>query len=788
MLKNYIKTAWRNIVHNKTAALINIGGLALGMAVSFMLLLYVYNEWSFDKYHPKSDRLYQVFKNQPFSGEIRTKAFTPQKLAAVLKKDFPEVENVARINEARDFLVAYKNKAIKLNTVAVDPSLLQMFSFDVIYGSDATALNDPSSIILTQSSATAIFGKQNPVGQVVKFANQFPLKVNAVIADNPQNSSFTFKAVIPWAAFIAQAPWLKDENWDNYSYFTYVLLKKGATAATVNGKIANLIGKHYAPDKNIKLFIYPFTRLHLYGDFENGINVGGSIQYVRLFLFLAIGILFIACVNFMNLSTAQSQKRAREVGVRKAIGAGRAGLIAQFLGESLLMAVCALLVATILTIIFFPVFASLVGVDLHIPYTNYWVWFAAVAITIITGLLAGSYPALFLSSFNPVKVLKGQFAGGKKTVLPRQALVVIQFTFAICLIISSAFIYRQIRFIADRPVGYNKNGLIEMPIDGAMFNSFESFRRDAIEAGAITNAAVISEPITNVTGASWNNTWPGQLPGEEKTPIDCFGVTYHFIDTYQLKITEGRDFYKSRPSDSTAVVLNRAAVKLMRLIEPIGKTINWMGANRQVIGVVDDFVWGSPYAPVKPTIIGFMKDWVGNIGLRLNPKASVATSLSSLQSIYKKYNPEYPFDYRFTDESFSHKFHKEKILGTMAVIFTCLAIVISCLGLIGLATFSAEQRRKEISIRKVLGATISNIWIKLSFEFILLVFIAFVIGSAISWYGVNKWLSQYAYHTSLNVWVFILTLATSLLICMFAVSCQAIKAAMVNPVKNLRAE
>jgi putative ABC transport system permease protein len=787
MLKNYFKIAWRNLISNKVSSLINIGGLAVGMAISFMLLLYVYNEFSFDKFHTNNGRLYQVFKNQTGNGEIKTKAFTPQKLAAILKKDFPEVENVARINEAKDFLISYNNKALKINTVAVDPALLQIFDFEFISGSKRNALADPLSIIITRSSAKALFGNSDAVGKTIKF-DQYPLKVSAVIADHPLNSSFSFKAIIPWEEFLIQQPWLKNEGWDNYSYFTYVLLKSGASVNVVNTKIKNLVGEHFPQDKDVKLFMYPYQRLHLYGEFKNGVNTGGSIAYVRLFLLLAIGILLIACINFMNLSTAQSEKRAREVGIRKAMGAQRLALIKQFMGESMLMALLSFALSFILIVLLLPVFVSITHLQLNIPYSNVWAWGIALAVTLFTGFIAGSYPALFLSAFNPIKVLKGQFSATNSTVRPRQVLVVLQFTFAVCLILSSIYIYKQINYIAGRPVGYNRNGLIEMPLDGAMFDSFENFRHDAITAGAITEGAVISEPINSLTGASWKNIWPGQLPGEDMIPIDCIAATYHFIDTYQFKIVEGRDFDRGVKTDSTAIILNQAAVKLMRLNEPLGKTIKWMGADRKVVGVVKDFVWGSPYEPVKPTIIGFMKDWVGNIGLRLNPDKPVNESLAILSSIYKKYNPAYPFEYKFTDESFSKKFQSEQLLGTMSVVFTFLAIIISCLGLFGLASFSAEQRRKEISIRKVLGASVPTLWFKLSQEFLRLVVIAFIIGSAISWYNINNWLSAYTYHTSLSAGVFIITFLLSLFICLIAVSWQAVKAAWANPVKNLRSE
>ncbi|MGY4536343.1 putative ABC transport system permease protein [Mucilaginibacter sp. UYNi724] len=787
MLKNYFKIAWRNLIRNKISSFINIGGLAIGMAVSFMLLLYVYNEYSVDKFNVNGDRLYQVFKNQPGNGEIQTKWFTPQLLAGVLRKDYPEIANAARINEAKDITIFYKDKGLKFNTVAVDPDILNMFSFDFTQGNKSSALTDPTSIVLMESSAKAIFGNKDPVGQVVKFGNQFPMKVSAVIKDNP-NSSFTFKVIIPWDAFLSQQPWLKGENWDNYGYATYVLLKPGASATSVNVKIKNLIGEHFPADKQVKLFIYPFTDLHLRGNFKNGVNVGGSIDYARLFFFLAIGILLIACINFMNLSTARSERRAREVGIRKAIGARRITLIQQFMGESLLMAFVALAISLMLVIILMPVFKNIIGIQLNIPYSNLWAWVVALTVTVLTGLFAGSYPALFLSSFNPVKVLKGHFANINATVKPRQVLVVVQFTFATCLIVSSIFVYRQINYIKGLPIGYNRSGLIELPVDGAMYDKFESFRQDAISTGAITDAASISEPITTLTSATWKNKWPGQLPGEDKIPIDCIAVTYHMLNTYQIKIIQGRDFAADRPSDSTAVVLNEAAVHLMRLNDPVGQKITWMNAERTVIGVVKNFVWGSPYDAVKPTIIGFTKGWIGNIGLRLNPANSVSKNLGLLQDIYRKYNPYYPFDYKFTDESFAQKFKSEQQLGTMAIMFTCLAIVISCLGLFGLASFSAERRGKEISIRKILGAGTAGLWLKLSQEFVKLVLISFVIGAAISWYNINQWLKSYTYHTGFNIWVFVATLFLSIALCLVAVSWQAIKAAWVNPVKNLRSE
>lgn len=769
-------------------SIINIGGLALGMAVSFMLLLYVYNEFSFDKFNVNSDMLYQVMRNQPSNGELMTNSATPVPLAPAIIKDFPEIAKVSRTNWSYDILMNYKDKAVKINTMAADPDLLDMFSFDYIFGSRKSAFANMSSIVLTASGAKALFGDDNPIGQVIKLNNQFPLKVSAVIKDNPANSSLFFKALISWDQISAQQSWIKTSGWGNYSFQTYVMLKPGVSLALVNSKLKYLVKRYDPNNKENTLFLYPFVRLHLYSQFKNGINTGGRVDSVFLFLMLAIGILIIACINFMNLSTARSERRAREVGVRKAVGARRFALVKQFMGESLLMAFLSLVLALILIVILIPVFNDLIRLQLKLPVANIWAWAAALAVTIITGLIAGSYPAIFLSSFNPVKVLKGQVISARSTVKPRQVLVVFQFAFATLLILGSIFIYKQIYYIKDRPVGYDKNGLVDMPDEGVMDTKFESFRQDAINAGAITDGALTSMSIANNGSSSWGITWQGQLPGEDKLPIDQLVGTYHLVSTYGLKLIVGRDFSVAYPTDSSAILLNEAAVKLMRFKEPLGQIVKYQDRPCKVVGVVENFVWGSPYEPVKPAIIGFSKGWTGNISLRLNPNKSISASLAILQDIYKKYNPKYPFEYKFTDDKFNAKFNNERLLGTMAIIFTALAIIISSLGLFGLASFSAEQRKKEIGIRKVLGASTGNLWLNLSKEFVVLVIISFLIGSLVSWYFVQHWLQQFTYHTSISVWVFVVTIILSLTICLLTVSWQAIKASLSNPVNSLRSE
>lgn len=784
MSLNYAKIAWRRLIKDKFYSLINVAGLAVGITVSFVLLLYVWQEYSFDQYHRNAQRLYVVFKNQPANGEIRTKAFAPEPLAGTLKKDYPEVAQAARVNALGNSLLSYGGKAIKFGTIAADSTLMGMLDFDVA----PAVLAGETSIVLTRSAATALFGSADPIGRTITFNNEFPLVVSAVIKDHPVNSSFSFNALISWRAYEHQRPWMKEAGWGNFLYTTYVLLKPGASLAATNAKIAGLLRQYDPSDKEIQLFLFPFARLHLYNEFKNGVNTGGRIGYVRLFLVLAIGILLIACINFMNLSTARSAKRAREVGVRKTMGARRGALIGEFLGESMALAMAGFVLALGLMAIMIPFVDRVLGLQLRMPYDNGWAWLIGLSITIVTGLLAGSYPAFFLSSFDPVRVLKGQLSFAGRAVRPRQVLVVAQFTFAILLILVSSFIYRQVDYIRNRPVGYDRAGLVEMPVEGAMPTAFETFRRDAIANGAIVDAAMTSSAITENRSSTWGLHWPGQVAGEEKIPVDCMAVTFHFVGTYGLRLVEGRDFDAARPGDSAAVLLNQSAVRLMRLRQPLGQDIVWQGQTRRVIGVVEDFVWGSPYEPVKPAVIGFQKDWVGSIGLRLNPDRPVSQSLAALASLYKQYNPAYPFEYRFTDEDFSKKYSDEKLLGAISAGFTALAVLIASLGLFGLAAFSAEQRTREIGIRKVLGATVPGLAALLAQEFVKLVLLSFLLASGISWWYVRRWLDQYTYHASFSVVVFVFALVLSIAVCVAAVAMQAIRAAGANPVKSLRSE
>jgi putative ABC transport system permease protein len=789
MFRNYFKIAFRNLTKHKLFSVINIGGLGIGMAVSFMLLLYVYNEFSYDKMYKDEGRIYQVWRNQVSNNEIQSGNGMSVPIAGALLKTYPELEYAARSTWPAQALFNYKDKSLNLAMLTADPSLLDVFSFGFVQGNKESAFTDLSSIVLSQSAAKAIFGHDNPMGKIIKINSKRSVKVTGIIKDMPENSSMKFSALGSWAMFEDDEPWVKTSSWTNYNFQTFVKVKPGINLDQLNQKLHGFITKFNPSDKETSFFLYQFSKQHLYGEFKNGVSTGGGvIEYVRLFMFLAIGILLIACINFMNLSTARSENRAREVGVRKVVGARRISIIQQFMGESLLMCIISFLLALLLATLILPYFNGVIAKNLAIPYSSPFFWVTAIGITLITGVISGSYPALFLSSFKPVKVLKGVNKTGKATLRPRQILVIVQFSFATCLILSTILIYKQLSYIKNRPAGYDRNGLVEMPLNGNIYNNFESFRRDAIAAGAITEGASTSNTITNNGGASWGIKWPGQLPGEDKTPVEQIVTGYHFIKTFDLKLAAGRDFDQARPADTAAILLNEAAVKLMRLKEPLGAIVKWQGADRTIIGVLKNYIVNSPTDAAKPLIVGYIKGWASTISVRLNKNMPVSEALAKLGGVYKKYNPDFPFEYKFVDEEYSKKFYTEQLLGTLSNSFTILAILISCLGLFGLASFSAEQRRKEIGIRKVLGATTANLWFNLSKEFVQLIIIAFVIGGAVSWYFMNQWLHNYTYRTDVSIWVFAATILISLTVTLVTVSWQAVKAALSNPVRSLRSE
>ena len=786
MFKNYLKIAWRNLLRNKSFSLLNILGLSIGLAVTALILLWVHNELEFNQFHEKKDRIYQVYNKYEVEGEIWTWNSTPKIMARTIKKDYPEVEEVSRYFYENIFLFSQGDKNIKANGTLVDPSFLKIFSFPLLEGDVETVLEDVNSLVVTETFAKKMFGDAPAVGQIVKMDNQDSFKITGVLQDIPSNSDFNFEYLIPWA-YLKQRGW-DDENWNNNSVATYVLLKEGTNYAAFSEKIESLRKSYDKEAPDMVTYLYPYTRSHLYSEFENGEEVGGLIDIIRLFTIIAIIILVIACINFMNLSTARSEKRAKEVGVRKVVGAKKKALVWQFLGESILISFLSAAVAVTIVLVALPSFSELIGMELTLDWTNPWLWVFSLSIILLTGLLAGSYPALYLSAFKPSTVLKGTFSKVNTLVTPRKILVVVQFSVAIILITATLVVKQQISTVQNRKLGYNKEHLIYLQMEGEVEQKYESIKSELYNQGIAASISKTNSPITESWSNSWNIEWKGKSE-DNKTLVHRMVADDAITKTMGLRLVQGRDFDLTKfPTDSTAMLLNESAVKLMGFQEPLGQTIKDNGTEWHVIGVVEDFVFNSPFQKIEPMVIEGARAWFNIIHIKFKPNSSVAENLAATEAIFKKYNPNYPFNYEFVDADYAQKFADEQRTEKLASLFTILTILISCLGLFGLASYMAQNRIKEIGVRKVLGASVSGITTLLSRDFLKLVGIALIIAIPISWYAMNRWLQDFAYRIDLSWWVFALAGIIALAIAFLTVSYQAIKAAKSNPVKSLRTE
>ena len=787
MLKNYIKIAWRNLIRNKAFSMINIVGLAIGMAGAILIFEWIQNELSFDQFHANKDTLYKVWNRNTPKGPVYTWDVTSGAVGPALKQQFPEFKAIARTGWPTPRLFNFSDKAIKATGLDVDKPFLTMFSFPLLEGSSAHALDDVNSIVLTQTLASKIFGNQNPVGKIVKIDNKDAYKVTGVMKDLPNNTQFDFDYLVSLAANPYMAG--METKWNTNAFNTYVQLQPGASLAKVDQKIKDLVLDHDSTTQE-EIFLHPASKWHLYSRFDNGKVVGGRIETVRLLFVIACLILLIACINFMNLSTAQSEKRAKEVGLRKTIGAGRWSLIQQFLGESILLAFISGIFALLLVQIFLPAFNHISDKKLTLAYGNPLFWLIGISFILITGLLAGSYPAFYLSSFQPVRALKGVFKTEKQIVTPRKLLVIVQFTVAVVLITSTLIIYKQIKFTQDRDSGYVQNKLLEHPIEGDISKNFDLIKNDLLDQGIATAVSKTSMSVTFDASNSQGLHWGDNDPEQSKINFSQFASTGDFAKTLGLKITAGRDIdLINFPTDSDAVLLNETAIDWMKLRNPIGQNITANNKTLKIVGVFKDFIIGSPYEPVSPMVVYGTNHWYyGNMLIRLNDHQPIAKSLQAAEAIFKKYNPAYPFEYKFVDEEYGQKFAEQQRTGEMAALFAGLTIVISCLGLFGLAAYMAENRSKEIGIRKVLGAGIGGLVQLLTGEFLALVIIAILIATPVAWYGMNKWLQDYNYRISISWLTFLLAGALAIFIALATVSFQAIKAALANPVKSLRSE
>jgi len=791
MFRNYLKIAWRNTIGNKVYSALNITGLAAGIAVTLLITLWACHEYSYDRFLPDYTQLYQVKLNFDQNGDIQTQNGGCLPIADALRRNFPEVKYVAETGwTSRHSLIAGDKKLYQQGMI-VGSDFLKMFQFHLLSGNPATALNEPLSIILTKSSAKSLFGNEDPVGKVVRIDNAHDVKVAGLMDNVPDNSTLQFSFLLPFSYWEQTEPWVKAArtDWTHYPSNQYVELQPGVTEEQFAPRIKNLL-KGRDPIHKVEIVLHPVKNWHLYSEFKNGKASGGFIVYVRMFCIIGALVLLIACINFVNLFTARSEKRAREVGVRKAIGSNRASLIFQFLTESVLVTFIAALFAIAIIQVSLPTFNALTGNTLNIPYAAPLFWILLLVFVLFTGIMAGSRPAFYLSSFNPVKVLRGALQVGKGAALPRKVLVVIQFTCSIALIIGTIIIYQQISHVKNRPTGYDADRLVMSTITPDLNRNYTPLKNDLLQSGLVANVTRASSPVPVIDFQAGCNllNWPGKNSGETVAMNDA-SISEDFFKTAGIKMAEGREF-AGTPNDTLHVILNEAAVKQLQLKTPVGQmlTTELSKEPMRIIGVVRNAVIGSPFSAIQPALFVYNPGWAGTVIYRLKPDANVHDAIGRVASIFNRYNPAYPFEYEFADAAYDSKFKQAQLVGKLAAIFAGLTILISCLGLFGLAAYMAEQRTREIGIRKVLGASVSGIWLLLSKDFMVLVLTGCVIAAPLALYFMNNWLQQYDYRISIGPSVFIISGIMALIITLFTISFQAIRAALANPVKSLRSE
>lgn len=790
MFRNYFKTAFRNLLKGRMYSVINILGLATGMAIALLIGLWIWDELSFNRYHRNHERLARVMTTQTFNGETGTGNAVSIPLGYELRNKYTaDFKYVSMASWNFDHILAVGDKKITEEGMWVQPEFPRMLSLKMVKGSQ-DGLKDPSSALLAQSVAKALFGDTDPIGKTVKFDNRYDFRVAGVYEDLPRNTSLNeTKLLISWEKYVTNEEWLKNSQtqWDNHSFQLFVQLNDNVDIDKATAKIKGIARQHVKEGDEYAL-LHPMDKWRLYSKFTNGKVDGGRIQFVWLFGIIGVFVLLLACINFMNLSTARSEKRAREVGIRKTMGSLRSQLIGQFLGESIIVAFIAFVLSIGLALLSLSFFNGMADKEVSLPWSNPFFWLMALAFILFTGLISGSYPAFYLSRFDPVKVLKGTFKAGRFAALPRKILVVVQFTVSIALIIGTIIVFRQIHYAKSRPVGYTREGLITVSINTKeLYGHYDVLRNDLLATGVVENMAESSSPITNV----WSNQIGFDWKGKDPNAVPLFGtiaVTHDFGKTIGWQIKEGRDFSRNYTTDTGQLILNEAGVKLTGFKDPVGQVIKWNDKDRMVIGVIKDMVMESPYTPVQPTVFFLDYGWTNIITIRVKPTVPVREALTKLEPVFKQYNPGSPFEYKFTDEQYAQKFSDEERIGNLATFFAVLAVFISCLGLFGLASFVAERRTKEIGVRKVLGASVMNIWQMLSKDFVSLVIISCLIAIPIAWYVLHQWLQQYEYRTPISWWIFTIAGLGAMAIALLTVSFQAIKAAISNPVKSLRSE
>jgi ABC-type antimicrobial peptide transport system permease subunit len=796
VFRNYIKVAWRNLTGNKFFSVINIGGLAIGMAVALLIGIWIWDELSYDKQNSNYDHIAQVMRQTTINGETGTGSPSPIPLADELRRNYKEdFKYVVLSWWSREHILSFENKRLTRIGKFMQADAPALLSLKMQRG-NWNGLKDPSSILLSASSAKSIFGDEDPIGRLMKIDNEKNVTVTGVYEDIPDNSKFKEVAFIaPWDLLASSDELVKSvsTNWGYDAAEIYVQLYDNADVNKVSAKLKNIELDKIRDDKELLSYkplvlLQPMSKWHLYAEWKDGTNTGGAIQFVWMFAIIGIFVLLLACINFMNLATARCEKRAKEVGIRKAVGSLKKQLIAQFFCESFLVVVLAFALSLLLIQLALPFFNEVANKKLSIPWLSFLFWSITIGFCFFTSVIAGAYPAFYLSSFKPVKVLKGTFKAGRFAALPRKILVSVQFTVSVTLIICTIIVYQQIQFAKSRPIGYNTDGLIQLQMNTSEFYQHEAaLRSELLKTNAVVEMAESSSPTTAVWSGRSGFEWNGMPPGIQ-TEFGAVAVTPEFGKTVGWQLKQGRDFSSQFLTDSSALVINEAAVRFMHLKHPVGETIKWDGENFTIIGVIKDMVMESPYEHVGQTVYALKKEPLRFITIKISPSISAPDALEKIKKVFEKYVSSSPFDYKFVDENFQKKFALEERIGKLSSLFSALAIFISCLGLFGISAFMAEQRTKEIGVRKVLGASVFNLWKLLSEDFVLLVIISFFIAIPIASSVMHNWLMNYEYHTTISIWVFIITSIGALLITLLTVSIQAIKAAIANPVKSLRSE
>jgi hypothetical protein len=790
MIKNYFLVAWRSLRSSRAFSFINIFGLALGMACSLLIILWVTDELSMDNYHANRSRLYMMYEREQIDGKTVAGYWTPGLLSQELKRKVPGIQYASGIMEDDQTNFQVGDKKIKEDGIDADSDYFKMFSFKLLEGSAATALNGPSSIAISDKMASALFGSARAAfGKAIRCENKRDFTVTAVFAGVPDNSTFKFEFVLNWAANLDANPWLRD--WSNNSPQTAIMLRPGTDPRQLEAGLHNFLDayhKDFNSGFRLDLAMQPYGDIYLHGKFdEKGQPSGGRIEYVRLFSIVAIFILFIACINFMNLTTARSGRRAREIGIRKVAGAIRGSLIRQFLIEAILLTTIAAILALLIVTAVLPYFNLLTDKTIELPYTSPYFYLGILTLVLVTGTLAGSYPALFLSGLAPIRVLKSALKFTGRSILFRKGLVVFQFVLSIVLIIGTIVVARQIDYVRTADIGYNRDNLIYMPIEGDLENRFDVFHNEVAQLPGVKMISTIQDrPVHIGRDITSTVSWTGRDPNANPT----FAVTaagYDFVKTMGIQLVDGRDFSRDFATDSSNYLVNEAAAAVFKYKHPVGQPLELWGRKGKIVGLLKDFHLTDLHSEIRPLIVRLYQPNTGYALIRIDP-AHTAGTVAGLQKVSNTLNPRFPFTYFFTDAEYDKRYRSDVIVGNLADCFAVLAIFISCMGLLGLAIFTAEQRVKEIGIRKVLGANVFSLLTLLSGEFMLLVLVALVIASPLAWWAMNAWLGAYAYQIPIRWWFFGLAGGLAILIAALTVSTQAFRAARANPIRSLRSE